>query len=297
MHKVIFIGLLAAMLGMAGISAAQGAQSGPLTVHQLTSTIYWVEGGVGNCGFIVGNKGVIVIDTTVSPASGKALLDHIAKITPKPVTTVILTHGDMDHIGGLAAFPTGITIIAQANTRKRMEDAVAAGGSKVSPEHLPNRAVSTNREDVEIEGVKLELLHWAPAHTDGDLVVYVPGQKIVFTGDIFCMDQPVELIHRNQAGSSEGWLTSAKGVVGLDADRFVVGHGDVQTKDTLAKRISKAEAEMAKIKELVAQGVSLQQIEVAVGDPPSGQGESAAASSRFTPFSEVVYQELTGQKP
>jgi len=178
-----------------------------------------------------------------------------------------------------------------------MEDAAAAGQGKASPEHLPNQAVSTNRENVEIEGVKLELLHWAPAHTDGDLVVYVPDQKIVFTGDIFCMDQPVELIHRNQGGSSEGWLTSAKGVVGLDADRFVVGHGDVQTKDTLGKRIRKAETEMAKIKELVAQGMSLQQIQVAVGDPPSGQGEAAADGPRFTPFSGVVYQELTEQNP
>jgi len=118
MQKVIFVGVLAAILSLAGISAVQGAKAGPLTVHQLTSTIYWVEGGVGNCGFIVGNKGVIVIDTTVSPTSGKALLDHIAEITPKPVTTVILTHGDMDHIGGLAAFPTGITIIAQAKHPK-----------------------------------------------------------------------------------------------------------------------------------------------------------------------------------
>jgi glyoxylase-like metal-dependent hydrolase (beta-lactamase superfamily II) len=202
---------------------------------------------VGNCGFIIGKEGVIVIDTTVSPESGKELLAIIANITLKPVTTILLTHGDMDHVGGLTAFPTELTIIAQENNKKSMEAAVAAGRRMVSAEHLPNRTVSKEREAVEIEGVKLELFHWAPAHTAGDLVVYLPDEKIVFTGDIFTMDQFRALIHRDQKGSSEGWITTAKGVVALRAERFVVGHGDVQTRESLQKRVSVTEAEWKKI--------------------------------------------------
>jgi len=137
----------------------QMPQAGPLKLHQLTPTVCWVEGGIGNCGFVIGDNGVIVIDATISPESGKELLSNIAKITPKPVTTVILTHGDLDHVGGLAAFPTGITIIAQENTRKIMEDVVAAGRRMISEDHLPNRAVTKDREAVEIEGMKLEFFH------------------------------------------------------------------------------------------------------------------------------------------
>ena len=270
-----------------------GPQAGPLKVHRLTPSVYWVQGGIGNCGFIIGEKGVIVVDTTVSPASAKELLANIARITPKPVTTIILTHGDMDHTGGLAAFPTGLTIIAQENNKKNMEAAVAAGRRIVSADHLPNRAVTENREALEIEGVRIELLHWAPAHTAGDLVVYLPQEKIVFAGDVFCMDQPVAVIHREQRGSSEGWITAAKGVVALDADRFVVGHGDVQTKASLQSRTNKADAEREKIKELVAAGMSLQQIQAAVGDPPPRQSRPEQGAPRFTAFSEVVYQELT----
>jgi cyclase len=269
-----------------------GPQAGPLKIHQLTPSVYWVEGGVGNCGFIVGEKGVIVIDTTISPASAKELLANIARITPEPVTTIIITHGDMDHIGGLAAFPTGLTIIAQEDTRRNMEAAVTAGLHMVSPDHLPNWVVTTNREAAQIEGVRLELLHWAPAHTSGDLVVSLPEASIVFTGDIFAMDQPVALIHRERQGSSEGWLRTAKGVIALDADRFVVGHGEVQTKERLQKRTRKAEAEREKIKELVAAGMSLQQIQAAVGDPPPNQSKPGPGGPRFTAFSEVVYQEL-----
>lgn len=269
-----------------------GPQAGPLKVYRLTPGIYWAEGGIGNCGFIIGAKGVIAIDTTVSPASAKDLLANIARITLKPVTTIILTHGDMDHIGGLAAFPAGLAIIAHENTKISMEARTAAGHPMVSADHLPNRAITENREAFEIEGVKVDLLHWAPAHTAGDLVVYLPEQKIVFAGDIFCMDQPVAIIHREQRGSSEGWITAAKGVVALDADRFVVGHGDVQTREILQKRTSRAEAEREKIVELVAEGMSLQQIQATVGDPPPGQSRPGPGGPRFTAFSEVVYQEL-----
>jgi glyoxylase-like metal-dependent hydrolase (beta-lactamase superfamily II) len=273
-----------------------GPQIGQLHVHLLTPTIYWVEGGIGNCGFIIGEKGVIVIDTTVSPESGKDLLETIARVTPKPVTTVILTHGDHDHIGGLAAFPAGLAIIAQENNKKHMEAAVATGRRTVPADHLPNRDVSKFREIIEIEGVKLELLHWAPAHTAGDLVVYLPESKIVFTGDIFCMDQPVAVIHREQQGSSVGWITTANGVTALNADRFVVGHGDVQTRESLQKRIDKADTEREKIKDLVAGGMSLRQIQIMVGDPPPGRNEPKPGGPRFTAFSEVVYLELTSQK-
>jgi hypothetical protein len=107
------------------------------------------------------------------------------------------------------------------------------------------------------------------------------------------LDQFRALIHREQNGSSEGWITSAKGVIALNADRFVVGHGDVQARESLQKRTSEAEAEWEKIKELVAKGMSLQQIQAAVGDPPPGQSKPRPGGPRFTAFSEVVYRELT----
>ena len=57
-------------------------------VHPLNGNVSWVEGGGGNSGVIVGDKGVIVIDAKISAETGKALLDEIATITPKPVNTV-----------------------------------------------------------------------------------------------------------------------------------------------------------------------------------------------------------------
>ena len=278
-------------LGGLAVTHAQVPQPGPLQVHPLSSTVYWVEGGIGNAGFIVGDSGVVVVDATISPDSGKELLAAIARITPKPVTAVILTHGDIDHVGGLSAFPGGIQIIAQENTLKAMQAAVAAGRSRLPADHVPNHGVG-EREVLALSGVTLQLLHWAPAHTAGDLVIYLPAQKIVFTGDLFALDQPRALIHREQHGSSAGWITSAQGVLALDAERFVVGHGEVQDKRGLRARVDLVTAERKQIHALVAQGKSLEQIQAAVGDPPPGQ-VARPGYPRFTPFSEVVYQELT----
>jgi cyclase len=266
----------------------------PFTVHQLKPNVYWVEGGGGNSGVIVGDKGVIVVDAKTSAAGGKELLEDIAKITPKPVTTVILTHSDGDHVNGLASFPAGVKVIAHEGNKKEQEKALSAGGRGAPPaDHLPSQVVSKNRENLKLEGVKVELYHWAPAHTSGDLVVYLPSEKIVFTGDIIATQLPDPLIHLEKNGSSEGWIATTKGIVGLKADQFVPGHGDVQTKSAVEKRLTDAEAKRAKIKDLVAQGKSLDEIRTAVGDAPPAQGRGGGRGPGFASFTQVVYEELT----
>jgi glyoxylase-like metal-dependent hydrolase (beta-lactamase superfamily II) len=224
------------------------------------------------------------------------LLDDIAKITPKPVTMVILTHSDGDHVNGLASFPDGIRIIAHENNKKEQEAALTAGGRGAPPAgHLPTQVVTKNKENLKLDGVKVELLHWGPAHTSGDLVVYFPDQRIVFTGDIIATQLPDPLIHLEKNGSSEGWITTTKGIVALNADQFVPGHGDVQSKAAIQKRLGDTEAKRAKIRDLIAQGKSLDEIKTAVGDPPPAQGRGGRGPN-FASFTEVVYKELTANK-
>lgn len=271
---------------------SQGPTAGLLIVHKLTQDVYWVEGGVGNCGFIIGETGVIVIDTTVSPASGKDLLNKIGEVNPNPVTTVILTHADIDHIGGLSAFPLGITIIAHSYNYDKMKLEIAAGNERFSSHHLPNRILDKHKEFMRLEGIALELLYWAPAHTAGDLAVFLPEHKVVFTGDIFAMDQPVALIHRKQQGTSAGWLKTAKGILALPAELFVVGHGQVQSRAVLQERVNRAESLRNEIIGLFNQGLTLLQVQEIVADPPPTQISQKPGGPHFSPFSEVVYQEM-----
>jgi glyoxylase-like metal-dependent hydrolase (beta-lactamase superfamily II) len=296
LRKTILLTLFATAI--VSLAYAQAPPAAPFMSHQLKPNIYWIEGGGGNSTVIVGDKGVIVVDAKTTPDQGKELLADIAKITPKPVTTVILTHSDGDHVNGLAAFPAGITIIAQANNKREQDAALGAGGRGAPPaDHLPTRVVSKNKETVKIDGVKLELLHWAPAHTSGDLVVFLPDEKIVATGDIIAGNGD-PLIHREKNGSSEGWITTVKGIAALDADVFVTGHGNTQTKADIQNRLAAVTAKREKIKGLVAAGKSLEEIRAAV-DPPPADGRGGKGGGRgpnFPSFTEVVYQELTVKK-
>jgi len=275
-------------LTFAGVANAQ-QQPPPLSVKQLKSDVYWTQGGAGgNTGIIIGKDGVIVIDAKTTPASAKEMLAEIAKITPKPVTTVIVTHSDGDHVNGLAAFPAGLTIIAQENCKKEME-ASASSRNPAPQDRLPTKTVA-NKENITINGVKLSLLHYAPAHTSGDLMVYLPEQKIVFTGDIIATNQPYTLIHAEKNGSSEGWIQTVKGLAGLNADTYVPGHGDLQTKADVQQRLAKVQARREEIKKLVAQGKSLDQVKQALGETDT---PAAPGAPQFPSYTTVVYNELT----
>lgn len=284
--------LLLSAIASLPLSRAQN-QAAPFVVHQLRPNVYWVEGGGGNSGVIIGDKSVIVIDAKTSAAGGKELLDDIAKITPKPVSTVILTHSDGDHVNGLAAFPASVKVIAHENNKKEQEAALAAGGRGAPPaDRLPSQLITKPKEALDIDGVKLELYHWAPAHTSGDLVIYLPVEKIVFTGDIIAMQLPDPLIHLEKNGSSAGWITTAKGIVALDSDQFVPGHGDLQPKASIQKRLIAAEEKRAAIGKLVAEGKTLEEVKAAV-DPPAAAPAPGGRGPGFPTYTQVVYQELT----
>src|ERR1700732_661895 len=112
---------LASFVSFGTLARAQ-QQPQPLKVTKVKDNVYWVQGGVGsNDGFIVGTKGVVLVDTKTTVDSEKGVIAEIAKITPKMVNTVIITHSDGDHVNGLAAFPAGLTIIAQENCKNEME--------------------------------------------------------------------------------------------------------------------------------------------------------------------------------
>ena len=267
----------------------------PFVTHQLRPNVYYVEGGGGHSGVIVGDNGVIVVDAKTTPAGGKELLEDIAKITSKSVKTVILTHSDPDHVNGLASFPTGLTIIAQENNKKEQEAAISKGVYFAPPaDHLPTKFVK-DKAYLTIDGIKLQLRHWAPAHTSGDLVVFVPAEKILFAGDLLT-ENSYPLIHMDKNGSSDGWIESVKGMIAFDADTYVTGHGKIQTKADVQKQLSDAEARKAMIKKMVAEGKSLQDIKDALGEKPQPPAAPGDGHPLFPTFTETTYQELTAKK-
>jgi cyclase len=287
----------AMVLGICGFAAHVEAQSPPIPVylvHPLRGGVYWIEGGAGsNNGWIIGDKGVIAIDVKTTVDSEKLALAELAKITSKPITTVILTHSDSDHVGGLPALPTGLTIIAQENCKKQLEEASARGGvaNALPKEYLPTKAVGM-MEAMTIDGVRIVMVHKAPAHSAGDLTVFLPVQKIAFTGDAFNSRLPGPYIHIDEGGTASGWIEELKQMIGLDAELYVAGHGSLVLKSEIERSVAASEKEFETVKPMVAQGKSLAEIQAALGE--SASSPLHHADGRTLPFfSEYVYKELT----
>jgi len=268
----------------------------PLIITPLRGAAYWVKGGISNTGFIIGDKGVIAIDSEMFAITAKNEQAEIAKLTPLPVNAIIITHSDPDHINGLPAWPKGMQIIAQDNAAAEMQHVVAdphSNGFPPPPEikdFLPTHTV-THQERLTIDGVRLVLMHTAPAHTDGDLLIYLPEQKVVFAGDLLTPSVgPYAGIHLNKHGSSLGWIASAKAMLALNADIFISGHGDPLTRTQVEARIEAVEQRRAQIAALVGQHKTLAEVKAALNDPvPTGE------AALFPTFTETTYQELTAK--
>jgi glyoxylase-like metal-dependent hydrolase (beta-lactamase superfamily II) len=296
--------LAVAAVVFAASAFAQAPAIQPVMMKQLKPDVWVGLGGSGgNSTIYIGKTGVIVVDAKQTEAGAKDLLAEIAKITPKPVTTVLLTHSDGDHVNGLVAYPTAVKVIAHENNKKEQQAAIAAGGRGAPPpDRLPSQVTTKTKEAMTIDGIKLELYHWAPAHTSGDLIVYNPQAKVVSTGDIVVTNRADDNpnIHMEKSGSAEGWMTNVKGMIGLNADYYVTGHGDVLMKADLQRKLAAVTERRNKIAAMVRQGKSLEEIKAALPDAlaPGARAAAPPAAGRgpVPGFVDAVYAELTKKK-
>jgi len=276
----------------AAVAAAQ-MQPAPVSVEPVRGGIYLVRGGSGaNTAFIVGKDEVVAIDAKMSADSARAMLAGIAKVTTLPVKHIILTHSDGDHVNGLSGFPKGITIVAHANTKKDMEEAFRDPKLADLAAYLPSEVVTQDRL-LELPGIKLRLLYFGPAHTSGDLVVYLPEQKVAIIGDLAFVGRD-PLIHRQKGGTSFGLIQVLRKISALDADTFLTGHSDPLTKADLEKLAASIGEKQSKVKALIEQGKTLDEIKAALGVTDTAGSKGVRRPS----FIEVIYQEMsTPQRP
>ena len=260
----------------------------PLTVTKIRGNIYFAKGGPGNdpnMGFVVGKTGVIAVDGKGNVNTEKQALDEIAKITPNPVNTLILLHGNNQ--GGLTALPTGLTVIAQEAVKKEAENAPTTGRGSFPRSYVPTKTIDKD-ETMTIDGVRVRLLHWASGCTEGDMAAYFPDQKVVFASALVVNDFPLAAtaIDGPLHGSVAGWMEDVRGILALNADIYVSGHGPLFTKRDVRTKLAFIQDKWDKIKVMVAQGKSLDEVKAAI-DGPQGNLERTPSTT------ENIYAELT----
>ena len=166
---------------------APGGFGGTPILHTVKEgKVYWAISGAV-VGIIIGDHGVILID------DGFAHVDDIVKkLTDKPITTVIETHDDTDHINGLYTTPNAdkLKIIAmednwkqQWTTFKWTEKPKASCPQSPMPP-APNVIIRQDKVATTIDGVKMVFHHYGPSHTGHDLIIELPDYKVAFVGDV-----------------------------------------------------------------------------------------------------------------
>lgn len=222
---------------------AHGADSTNFTLVPLGNGVWAAiakEGGKagGNAGFVVGETGVVVVDTFEDPAAAEELLAAIRGITKLPIKFVVNTHYHFDHVNGNDVFgAAGAPVLAHKNVSSwiRTEN-VRLFGEHISPA-MKTRIESLPLPDVTYdEGVDLHLgrelqVRYYPGHTGGDSIVIVSGAAVVFCGDLLWKDHFPNLID----ASTDKWIDTLSAFQQkFGSYKLVPGHGDVAGADDLA---------------------------------------------------------------
>lgn len=273
------------------LSAFPAAAQAPLSIQPVRPGVYWAGGGGGaNTGIIIGRNEVVVIDAKMTAESARAMLAEIGKLTPNPVKCVVLTHSDGDHVNGLAGFPKGLRIVSHANARGDMEQAFKGANQEALPAWLPNETLAAATKAFDIAGVRIRLLHFGPAHTDGDLVMYLPDHKVAFTGDLIFVGRD-PLIHLHKRGTASGLISTLRKLLELDVETYIAGHAAPVSKADIRTLLASLEDKQAKVKALIAQGGTLDEIRKELGAPAPAAGKGGGRPGLI----DAIYRDLAGK--
>jgi len=209
-----------------------------IAVEQLAPGVYAAKLSYVWTGWVELGDGILVIDTGFNEQGAKALADTIrARSGNLPIRYVVNTHAHQDHTGGDRFFATlGPTFVAHANAAEQIQHFLTWGGeeqeegdalthSDVTP---PTVKKITKRTSYGGPKRPVQVLSLGrPAHTDGDLVVYLPKQRILFAGDIVSNRAVPWMVDPGM--DVDGWLKSLDSLLtpAFKIETLVPGHGEI----------------------------------------------------------------------
>ena len=219
---------------MSGFASTADLTEKRVSFDELGPGLYgYTAEGDPNSGVVIGDEGVLVVDAQATPAMAADVLRRIRAVTDKPVTHLVLTHYHAVRVLGAAGYP-GAEIIASAATR----DLIAERGQQDMDSEI-GRFPRLFRGRESIPGLtwpgvtfeqrmtlwmgrrEVQIIHIGRSHTAGDTVVWLPQERVLFSGDV------VEFGATPYCGDAHftDWPATLDAVQALGPERLVPGRG------------------------------------------------------------------------
>jgi glyoxylase-like metal-dependent hydrolase (beta-lactamase superfamily II) len=269
--------LLAAALAFAAMSAFPGCATvgtDPAPVR-VGDGVYLIRGSaglatpanrgrIGNAGFIVGDSGVLVVDTGTSLEQGRAILAAVRQVTDKPVRLALITHTQPDFLFGAAAFqaagiPVQMHVRASRLMASRCETCLK--NLRLTLGEAEMRGTTTFKPDrefdatqtSEVTGRTVQILYFGHSSGPGDVAVFDPRSGVLFAGGLADQQRIPDILDADLAG----WHRALAALLALNPAVVVPGHGPASGPSlvtTVERYLTQLES---RARSLVESGVSL----------------------------------------
>jgi cyclase len=183
-----------------------------------------------NSTFLVGDAGILVVDTGLNATEGAKLLGAIRRVSGLPVKYIVNTHYHPDHQGGNAVVGPSAVVISTDFTRERTLVLQKDPGMKAFHFELADLTFQ-QQVTLHLEPYTVQIYFPGKAHTSGDALVYFPEQRAISMGDLFLNRSSPAM----DDGSVESWIHALDHVLELPLDNVVPGHFELATKSGLKR--------------------------------------------------------------
>lgn len=275
------------------------------------------DGGWGwsNAGLIVDGDQALLVDTLFDmrlTADMLSSMQDASGLGPDEIGVIVNTHANGDHTHGNGCCQHA-EIIASEASAKEMEEvspALLAQMMKMAPqmgetgtyftdifgafdfagviERKPTRTFS-GQLDLKVGDKDVHLLEVGPAHTAGDVMVHIPGDRTVFTGDILFIDGTPLM----WAGPVSNWIKACARILAMDVDVIIPGHGPITDKAGVRRVADYLTYIDAEARKRFDAGLSVREavLDIALGDFSSwGDAERIAVNI------DSLYREYSGSR-